>query len=92
MSRLRAITARFGAGRKREPEAHDTDGAAAAPAADDEQHGAIDVDGGDLTAPSDVPSLAEFEAYGAALREGGDPAVPDAAPAADAPSAPQVER
>jgi hypothetical protein len=88
MSRLRAITAKLGAGRKRDPEDSGTqpDDAAGASATSEEQHdpgaGPDEID--HLAAPSDAASLAEFEAIGAALREGGQPAASDAAPAADA--------
>lgn len=96
MSRLRAITARFGAGRKRDPEDARTqaDGAAAAPATGDEQNhpgaGPDDID--KPAATSNAASLAEFEADGATLREGGQPTAPDVAPAPDAAPDPNRER
>ncbi len=88
MSRLRAITARFGAHRKRDQEDPRTqaDGAAAASATADEQSrpgaGPDEID--NPAAASSAASLPEFEADGAALREGGQPAAFDAASAPDA--------
>jgi hypothetical protein len=79
MSRLRAITARFGAGRKRDPEEPrvQADGAAAASATDDEQYrpgAGPEID--NPAATSNAASLAEFEADGTAPREGDQPAAP----------------
>ena len=93
MSRLRAITARFGVGRKRNAEDIHTQAevAAAAPATAHEQSGP-GADNGDNSAASNAPSLAEFEAHGSALREGGQPTAPEAAPAPDASPGPQGER
>jgi hypothetical protein len=95
MSRLRAITARFGMGRKGDSEEPDTQAevAAAASTTAYEQSGS-GADRGDVDNPatSDAPSLAEFEAQGAALREGGQPTAPDAAPAPEASPGPPGER
>ena len=95
MSRLRAITAKFGVSRKQDPEDLHTQAEVAAPAsatADEQSGSGADRDDSDNSAMSNVPSLAEFEAHGAALREGGQPTAPDAAPAPEASPAPQGER
>ncbi len=97
MSRLRAIAARFGAGRKRDVEDPRTraDGAAAAASAPADEQYRPDAGFDEIDRPaatSDAASLAEFEADGTALREGGRPAIPDAAPAPDAAPDPQRER
>jgi hypothetical protein len=95
MGRLRAITARFGVGRKRNPKDVPTQaGVAAAASATTSEQSSPDADRGDIdnSATSNAPFLDEFEAHGAAPREGGQPPAPDAAPAPEASPAHQGER
>jgi hypothetical protein len=94
MSRLRAITARFGVGRQQDPEDRRTQAEAAAASATADEQSGPGADHGDIdnSATSNASPLAEFEALGAALREGGQPTAPDAAPAPDASPDPPGER
>jgi len=95
MSRLRAISARFGVGRKQDPEdLHARAEVAPAASATGDEQSSPGADRSDIedSATSNAPSLAQFEADGAALREGGPPTAPDGAPAPEASPDPPGER